>query len=66
MTSILACHLTPAHVGSTVAFYEAGRRVCGVLDGFCRRGRVYSVRVDGSWHRGVPCTAEVDVIGVTA
>ena len=66
MTSILACHLTPSHVGSTVAFYEAGRRVCGVLDGYYRHTRSYSLRVDGSWYRDISSTSEVDVIGVTA
>lgn len=67
MTSILACHLTPSHVGSMVAFYEAGRRVCGVLDAYYRHKGSYSLMVSGSWHKEcVTVSAEIDVIGVTA
>ncbi len=64
--SFLACHLTPDHVGRTVAFYADGRRVCGVLDGYYRHTRSYSLRVDGSWHRGIPSTSEIDLIEVPA
>ena len=66
MTPILACHLTPDHVGRTVAFYENGRRVCGVLDGYYRHTRSYSLRVDGSWWRSIPVTSEIDLIEVPA
>ena len=64
--SFLACHLTPDHVGRTVAFYADGRRVCGVLDAVYKDRRTCNLRVDGSWHRGIPSTSEIDLIGVPA
>lgn len=64
--SFLACHLTPDHVGRTVAFYADGRRVCGVLDGYYRHTRSVNLRVDGSWHRDIPVTSEIDLIEVPA
>lgn len=64
--TVLAAHLAPEHVGRSVALYVGGRRVCGVLDAYCRRGRVFYVMVGGSWFRDVPCTAEVDVLEVAA
>lgn len=66
MRTILAAQVATEHVGRTVAFYAAGRRVCGVLDGHCRRGAWVYLRVDGSWVRDVPCTSEVDVLEVAA
>ena len=64
--TFLACHLTCGHIGRRIAFYADGRRVCGVLDGYYRHTRSYSLRVDGSWWRGIPSTSEIDLIEVPA
>lgn len=64
--SFLACNLTCGHIGRRIAFYADGRRVCGVLDGYYRHTRTYSLRVDGSWHRDIPATSEIDLIEVPA
>ena len=67
MTTILATHLAPEHVGTRVAFYAHGRRVCGRLEAYCRHHRSYSLMVDGSWHRQcVSVSAEIDLIEVPA
>lgn len=64
--SFLACNLTPDHVGRKVAFYAAGRRVCGRLDDYCRFDRKYALRVDGHLYRDIPASSEVDLIEVPA
>lgn len=66
MTPILACHLTPRHMGRTIAFYADGKRVCGVLDAASVYGRTCNLRINGSWFRGIPSTSEVDLIEVPA
>ena len=67
MTPILACHLTPDHVGTRVAFYAHGRRVCGRLEAYCRHHFSYSLMVDGSWLKQcVSVSAEIDLIEVAA
>lgn len=64
--SFLACNLTCDHIGRRIAFYAAGKRICGVLDGYYRHARSYSLRVEGSWYRDIPSTSEVDLIEVPA
>lgn len=64
--TFLACNLTCVHIGRRIAFYTDGRRVCGVLDGYYRHTRYYNLRVDGSWHRGIPSMSEIDLIEVPA
>ena len=67
MTTILATHLAPDHVGQRVAFYAHGRRVCGRLEAYCRHHRSYSLMVDGSWLKQcVSVSAEIDLIEVAA
>ena len=67
MTTILATHLAPEHVGKRVAFYAHGRRVCGRLEAYCRHHRSYSLMVDGSWLKQcVSVSAEIDLIEVAA
>ena len=66
MNSILACHLTVDHIGRSVAFYAAGKRVCGRLDDYCRHTGSYSLMVGGIWHRRLSTSAEIDVLGEVA
>lgn len=67
MTPILACDLTPDHIGQTVAFYSVdGRRVTGRLEGYCRHLSRYMLIVDGSRFRDVRHGAEIDVMEVAA
>lgn len=61
ITPILATHLVPDMVGDTISLYATnGKRVTGTLTAYCRHIANYTVEIDGTLHKGIRHSAEID------